>query len=194
MIQCIIYQEIPIYLDYDEIMHGSLFLSSENIKNRTYDKKTQIFKSNGRKFVRHCGISNESLYNKLGGWKESWSLVKGIHLTGHGTGRQHMWVRTGNCTIFDVARDQFGDTKEVHLIDYHDSRHKNYIELDIVKDDDGEYMGDRVHEFYEDIMRTRLYRYNQKYDQIHNQIFDELTQTSKPLDETVFKMFRETLR
>ena len=47
MIQCIVYQDEEFYLDYDEIMHGSLFLSSENIKNRTYDKKTQIFKSNG---------------------------------------------------------------------------------------------------------------------------------------------------
>ena len=186
------YADEEFHLDYDEIMRDSLTLIS-SIKKRSYDDKTKTFKSNGRKFVRHCGISNEALYNKLGGWKESWSLVKGIHLTGHGTGRQHMWVRTGNCTIFDVARDQFGDTKEVHLIDYHDPRHKNYIETDIVKDDDGELMGDRPHEFYEDIMRTRNDRYNQKYDQVHNQIFDELTQTSKPLDETVFNMFRDAI-
>ena len=187
------YADEEYHLDYDEIMRDSLTLSAEHIKNRTYDYKTKTFKSNGRKFVRHCGISNEALYNKLGGWKESWSLVEGIHLTGHGTGRQHMWVRTGNCTIFDIARDQFGDVKEVHLIDLHDPRHKNYIETDIVKDDDGELMGDRAHEFYEDIMRTRNDRYNQKYDQVHNQIFDEPTQTSKPLDETVFNMFREVI-
>ena len=179
-------------LDYDDIMRDSLSLTS-SIKKRSYDVKTKTFKSNGRKFVGHCGISNEALYNKLGGWKESWSLVEGIHITGHGTGKTHMWVRTGNCTIFDIARDQFGDTKEVHLIDLHDPRHKNYIETDIAKDDDGELMGDRTHEFYEDIMRTRNNRYNQKYDQIHNQIFDELTQTSKPLDETISNVFREVI-
>ena len=166
-------------LDYDDIMRDSLSLTS-SIKKRSYDVKTKTFKSNGRKFVGHCGISNEALYNKLGGWKESWSLVEGIHITGHGTGKTHMWVRTGNCTIFDIARDQFGDTKEVHLIDLHDPRHKNYIETDIAKDDDGELMGDRTHEFYEDIMRIRNNRYNQKYDQIHNQIYDELKQ--KALD------------
>ena len=75
----------------------------------------------------------------------------------------------------------------------HDPRHKNYIETDIAKDDDGELMGDRTHEFYEDIMRTRNNRYNQKYDQIHNQIFDELTQTAKPLDETISNVFREVI-
>lgn len=179
-------------LDYDDIMRDSLSLTS-SIKKRSYNVKTKTFKSNGRKFVGHCGISNEALYNKLGGWKESWSLVEGIHLTGHGTGKTHMWVRTGNCTIFDIARDQFGDTKEVHLIDLRDPRHKNYIETDIAKDDDGELMGDRTHEFYEDIMRTRNNRYNQKYDQIHNQIFDESTQTAKPLDETIFNVFREVI-
>ena len=187
------YNDEEFHLDYDEIMSDSLTLSHKNIKKRSYDDKTKTFKANGGKFVKHCGISNEALYNKLGGWKESWSLVEGIHITGHGTGTTHMWVRTGNCTIFDIARDQFGDTKEVHLIDLYDPRHKNYIELSLAKDDDDEYMGDRTHEFYEDIMRKRNNRYNQKYDQSHNQIFHTSTETTGPLDETIYNAFREVI-
>jgi hypothetical protein len=188
------YYDEELDLNYNDIMSNSLTLSHENIKNRSYDDKTKTFKANGGKFVKHCGITNEALYNKLGKCDEGWSLVEGIHITGHGTGTTHMWVRTGNCTIFDIARDQFGDTKEVHLIDLHDPRHKNYIELSLAKDDDGEDMGYRAsHEFYEDIMRKRNNRYNQKYDQSHNQIFHASTETTSPLDETIYNAFREVI-
>ncbi len=183
------YNDEELDVNYNDIMCDSLILSPKS-KKATYDSKTKIFRSNGGEFVGHCGISNEALYNKLGGWDDGWSLVEGIHLTGNGIGKTHVWVRTGNCTIIDIARDQFGDTKEIHLIDLHDPRHKNYIETVLSKNDDGEYMGDIPHPFYIDVMRKRISRYHQKYDQVHNQIFHESNNTTSPLDEVISNSFK----
>jgi hypothetical protein len=106
---------------YEDVMK-----ESARRRGDTYDPKTGIYKDYGRtKTDAHCGGTSCAL-------RKMFPKSKLTEVTGDvkhkGGYESHMWNINEKGTIIDASRDQFGDTKGVHIIKPNDKRYHSYVQ------------------------------------------------------------------
>ena len=110
---------------YDDIMK-----ESARRRNDEYDPKTRIYKDKGPNITatesgKHCGGTSCALRNMFP--KSKLTEVRG-NVKYKGRHEEHMWNINEKGTIIDASRDQFGDTKGVHIIKPNDKRYHSYVQ------------------------------------------------------------------
>ena len=110
---------------YDDIMK-----ESARRRNDEYDPKTRIYKDKGPNITatesgKHCGGTSCALRNMFP--KSKLTEVRG-NVKYKGKHEDHMWNINEKGTIIDASRDQFGDTKGVHIIKPNDKRYHSYVQ------------------------------------------------------------------
>ena len=110
---------------YDDIMK-----ESARRRNDEYDPKTRIYKDKGLNITatesgKHCGGTSCALRNMFP--KSKLTKVIG-DVKYKGRHERHMWNINEKGTIIDASRDQFGDTKGVHIIKPNDKRYHTYTQ------------------------------------------------------------------
>ncbi len=85
---------------------------------------------NVRETKMHCGGTSHAI-KKLYGTNKGKPIMANVHgyqnIQGHGV--EHAWNRTRDGSIIDASREQFGDTKGIHVIKPDDPRFHEYTEL-----------------------------------------------------------------
>ena len=110
---------------YDDIMK-----ESARRRNDEYDPKTRIYKDKGYNYQatesgKHCGGTSCALRKMFP--KSKLTEVRG-DVKYKGRHEDHMWNINEKGTIIDASRDQFGDTKGVHIIKPNDKRYHTYTQ------------------------------------------------------------------
>jgi len=116
---------VDINIHYDDIMK-----ESARRRNDEYDPKTRIYKDKGHNITatesgKHCGGTSCALRKMFP--KSKLTEVRG-DVKYEGRHEDHMWSINEKGTIIDASRDQFGDTKGVHIIKPNDKRYHTYTQ------------------------------------------------------------------
>jgi len=106
---------------YEDVMK-----ESARRRGDTYDPQTGVYKDYGRtKTDAHCGGTSCAL-------RKMFPKSKLTEVTGDvkykGRHESHMWNINEKGTIIDASRDQFGDTRGVHIIKPNDKRYHTYTQ------------------------------------------------------------------
>jgi len=106
---------------YEDIMD-----ESARRRGDTYDRKTGSYKDYGTMETdKHCGGTSCAIRKMFP--KSNMTEVLG-DVKYKGRHEQHMWNINEKGDIIDASRDQFGDTKGVHVIKPSDKRYHTYTQ------------------------------------------------------------------
>ena len=119
-------QRIPYNINkyYNDIM-----IESARMRGDLYDPITKTYSEPSRGHdiaLAHCGGTSCAI-NKKFGKENDLILVRGNVLY-NGIYEDHAWNRNKQGDIIDASRDQFGDTKGIHIIKPTDKRYHSYTE------------------------------------------------------------------
>tara|TARA_B100001750_G_scaffold62731_1_gene49871 strand:- start:1326 stop:1844 length:519 start_codon:yes stop_codon:yes gene_type:complete len=107
---------------YEDIME-----ESARRRGDTYDRETGSYKDYGRiESNKHCGGTSCAIRKMFP--KSNMTEVLG-NVKYKGRYEQHMWNINEKGDIIDASRDQFGDTKGVHVIKPTDKRYHTYTQI-----------------------------------------------------------------